>query len=586
MNRPPVYSERLDDTPFVIELAKRLKIAEVIHRHAGTHNRQRGLQNGQLAVVWLAYILSTSDHCKVGLEEWAARRTVMIGALLEQQVTRKDFCDDRLARLLDRLSPDDVWEAIEASLWSASLEVHDLPIDKIRVDATTCAGYHEMTENGLMQLGHSKQHRPDLPQLKIMAGAVEGFGHIVAADVVSGEKADDPLYTLLIRRIRKMIRKTGLLYTGDCKMASLSTRAELAEHHDLYLIPLSLTGTVPGELEKWITEAENGTQTLTVISAKTDEIVTEVARGYECKRELCCNELKWIERVLVVRSKSFSEARIKILTEKLGKVIGEIYNLTPKPGKGKRQIQDEEELRKAIAGLEKKGSVQGLLHVTWERQETPITKYKGKGRGGANRERITETKVRYVVTNVKRNEEAIAKAKYRLGWRAFVTNAKQEELSLQQAVLHYRNGYKSIERQFDVLRNRSLGLSPLFVKKDEQLVGLTRFLTIALRFLTLTEMVVQSELSSKQMCLKGFFRGQPVKATNNPTGQAILGGLARAEMSLYLISTGDREIVYCNTENLPSYLKKVFECMGISERIYEATFYESFIRGLREGTVV
>ena len=222
--RPTVYSERLDDIPFIIEITKILEIDQEINKHAGTHNRQQGLSNGQLAVVWLAYILSMSDHCKVGLEEWACRRKLMLSTLLGQKVANNDFCDNRLSRLLKRLSHDSAWEAIESGLWDAFLEVHELPVQKVRVDATTCAGFHEIHEDGLMQLGHSKQHRPDLPQLKIMAGAVEGFGHIIAADVVSGDKADDPLYTPLIKRIRKIVKKKGLLYSLAFKLRFYNTK--------------------------------------------------------------------------------------------------------------------------------------------------------------------------------------------------------------------------------------------------------------------------------------------------------------------------------------------------------------------------
>ena len=578
MNQPIPYGERLDDIPFIIVLAKKLKIDQIIQEYVGTHKRQEGLQNGQLAIVWLAYILSMSDHSKVGLEEWASRRTLLIGALLGQKVTSRDFCDNRLARFLARLSQDLAWEKVEASLWAAAFEVHELPIDKVRLDATTCAGYHEVIENGLMQLGHSKQHRPDLPQLKIMAGAVEGFGHIIAADVVSGEKADDPLYTPLIRRIRGIIRKTGLLYTGDCKMAGMSTRAELVQYHDLYLVPLPLTGTVPDELESWIMAAENGAKQLAIITDGTVDNPTEIAKGYELEREICSKTLKWKERVLVVRSKSFAEAKNTALEEKLKKAQQEIKLLTPIPAKGKRPVRDEAKLQEVLKAYENKNSIKGLLKIAWERVEISTTKYKGRGRGSANRERVTKTTIHYVITDVIRNEEAISKEKYRHGWRAFVTNAPQKSLSLQQAVLHYRNGYKSIERQFDLLRNRPLGLSPLYVRKDDQLLGLTRFLTIALRLMTLVEIVVQSALKHRKSRLQGLLRGQSHRSTSTPTGQSILAGLARAEINLYVISLGNQKHVHCDTERLPGYMKAVLEFMDIPQTIYEASLYAEFIK--------
>jgi hypothetical protein len=35
-----------------------------------------------------------------------------------------------------------------------------------------------------------------------------------------------------------MLNQTGLLYSGDCKMAALETRAEIAANRDFYLTPL------------------------------------------------------------------------------------------------------------------------------------------------------------------------------------------------------------------------------------------------------------------------------------------------------------------------------------------------------------
>src|SRR4029077_19212918 len=103
-------------------------------------------------------------------------------------------------------------------------EVYALPpVQRVRLDATT-SGYHAIDDDGLMQLGHSKDHRPDLPQIKLMAAAAEPAGLFLAGDVHPGHAADDPLYLPLDRRARGLLNQTGLLYVGDCKMAALETR--------------------------------------------------------------------------------------------------------------------------------------------------------------------------------------------------------------------------------------------------------------------------------------------------------------------------------------------------------------------------
>jgi len=50
-----------------------------------------------------------------------------------------------------------------------------------------------VTEDGLLQFGHSKDHRPDLPQVNVMLAVLDPLGLPVATDIVPGQRADDPL---------------------------------------------------------------------------------------------------------------------------------------------------------------------------------------------------------------------------------------------------------------------------------------------------------------------------------------------------------------------------------------------------------
>lgn len=81
-----------------------------------------------------------------------------------------------------------------------------------------------------------------------------------------------------------------------------------------------------------------------------------------------------------------------------------------------------------------------------------------------------------IKTGITRQQERIAHLKDRFGWKAFVTNASQERLSLQAALLCYRNEYR-VERIFHRLKSR-LNIAPLFVKRDDQIEGLTYLLTL------------------------------------------------------------------------------------------------------------
>src|SRR5206468_9436848 len=184
---------------------------------------------------------------------------------------------------LKRRSHEPAWHELEAALFRVQCEVYALPPpERVRLDATTTSGYHTIDEDGLMQLGHSKDHRPDLPQIKLMAAAAEPVGLFLAGDVHPGHAADDPLYLPLYRRVRTLLGQTGLLYAGDCKMAALETRAEIAQNGDFYLTRLPMTGEVAAQFAAWVEAAITGEKASQVVELRRDDELLGV--GYEFER--------------------------------------------------------------------------------------------------------------------------------------------------------------------------------------------------------------------------------------------------------------------------------------------------------------
>ena len=143
--------ERVDDIPLIIGLAAKLHLAEVLDHHRGTHRLQQGLHNGQLAVGWLAYILSQADHRKSAVRDWANGMPHTLEYLLGHPIRAVEFSDDRLGGVLYRLSEDATWDAIERSLWTATVTVYEFTLAGIRLDSTTSYGYHRVTDEGVMQ---------------------------------------------------------------------------------------------------------------------------------------------------------------------------------------------------------------------------------------------------------------------------------------------------------------------------------------------------------------------------------------------------------------------------------------------------
>jgi len=227
-------------------------LPEILDRHIPRHWTQRGLSWGWTAVIWLASIVTEGDHRNVSVETYLKGMHHTLSHLTAQVIEPLDLSDDRLSHLLTHLSKPAYWHQIAHALNARSIEVHALPQDVIRCDATTVSGDHEVTAGGLFQFGQSKAD-PTRPQIKVMRGSLDPLGMPLATDVLSGERADDGLYLPIIERIRTGLQTPGLLFVGDGKMSALDTRAYLARHHDCDLSPLPLTGATAEAMDAWIT---------------------------------------------------------------------------------------------------------------------------------------------------------------------------------------------------------------------------------------------------------------------------------------------------------------------------------------------
>jgi transposase len=563
-----IITERVDDVALLIGQMVKMGLPEVLDRHIPRQWTQRGLSWGWTAVVWLASIITEGDHRKVSVATSLKGMHHTLSHLTGQVIEPLDLSDDRLSHLLQHLSKKASWHQMEHDLNARSIEVHALPQDVSRCDATTVSGDPEVTEGGLLQFGHSKDD-PTRPQIKVMMGSLDPLGMPLSTDVLSGERADDGLYLPLIERIRIGLHKTGLLFVGDCKMSALDTRASLARHHDWYLSPLPLPGATAEAMDAWstagVTQGEAGELVrLWRTNDQGDEVLA--AEGYEFERTCRApvGDMVWSERVLGLRSPVHADQQATGLEKRLRHAETQLTALTPPRGRGKRHITDEATRVEAIALVLKEHRVTGLLSVTWEKQVEQTTQYVGRGRGAPSREKRMIQKTRYSITHIAREADTIAARRQRFGWKAFVTNAGQKRLSLHEAVLCYRNAYR-VERICNRLKS-GVHIAPLFVKLNEQIEGLTYLLTLGVRVLTVTEFVLRRSLEHAQVRLPGLHPENKQKMTDKPTAERILK--AFAGVSLTIIKNAAGEEILRRLTPLAALQEAILQRLGLDASLY------------------
>jgi transposase len=295
--------------------------------------------------------------------------------------------------------------------------------------------------------------------------------------------------------------------------------------NDYYLTPLQNHKGWKEEFSKWIenavSESSDFKEEQKISLAWKDGKL--LGGGYEHARIQIDEDrgnYKWKERVIVFRSLNLAQTQIAGLEKRLKTAESKIKNLAS-PEKINRK-KDLDDLKAKTAEILKAQDVERLLEITWKEVKT-IKEYKRteKRKGKAREGSYCITSSTYELQGIIRNQKSIKDSCDRCGWRMYVTNASVEKLSFQDAVCFYREGWK-IECLFHFLKTHPISIRPLFVREESQLIGLSRFLTIALRLLTHMELMIHTSLDKSGAYVKGIYKGQPQKKTRTPSGILVL----------------------------------------------------------------
>lgn len=592
-------AEEVADIPIIIDFCKRLGIDRTIDDAFGHHGNQKNLSNGALTIGWLAHVLTENNHCKAPVNEWASKHKMVLSGLLGKVLNENEFEDCRLGRLLAKYSDDETWSKFESNFYNNTMSILQLdtkaPDDfkdiscesdegvnkTIKCDSTTAYGNHTITENGVMQRGWSKDFRPDLPQLKLMVSVEGNTGASIASQIVSGNTNDDILYIPIIEKTRKTIDTRNCLFCGDCKMSNLETRANIVHNKEFYLTPLQMNSdNIRSEFNRLVNNVVDGDQTVELLFSNKhkDKLV---GAGYEVLREQSYSEngkiIKWNERVLVVRSLNHAENEFKQIEGKVKKTKEEICKTVSKQLKNK--IDAENDLKDKIEKIINANNMKDVFEIECEIQEKTIERKRSEIRNGKQREGTFKlVSYKGVVANIKISEKVIAQIKSKLGWRLYVTNTPKQYLTFPMAYSFYRETMCVVEIGFHRVKDY-LNISPLFVWEERQIIGMTRFLTLALKILTLMTAEIRANLKKDEIVLEGLYAGQKARKHEAPTAESILKFFARQKINLVGIKKSITELVD-DTEiakdgwewmidNLSNTCKTILKALQLQDNLYD-----------------
>lgn len=459
-----VKIEQIGGLPLILQVLLELKVGEKLDKYFKTHGNWEGAEKGFIVCIWISYIICTCDHRLSALEDWVKERQQSLEQLTGKTIRVKDFTDDKLGKLLDDFSQEATWAEFETEINKSFIRIYGFSESVIQIDPTIGKSFRKVVEDGLFQYGHSKHFRKDLPQFKTTLATLADGSFPLTSITVSGNQADDGLYIPIMKQAKQSLDKNGLLWVGDVKISALETRAFVVNNSDYYLSPLSKV-QLPAEIlwENYVRPVLEGKEELEEVK-RAGEII---AQGYEkiVNQSYKAPNVKpqeWEERHLVIRSEQYAASQERGLLKRLSKTQKELEGLNARK-QGKKTYSTEESLEKIVAEIIQKHKVKGLLKVANNifYEEKHIRAYKDKAA------RIEKTMHYKITTEI--NHKALDHKVSTLGWRVYVTNKTADDLSLEQAILLYREEYK-IERRIRNLKEEVTRLLPVFLKKKDELL--------------------------------------------------------------------------------------------------------------------
>lgn len=552
-----MITERVDDIPLILAELQKSKLASLLTEQFPNHGNWQGADGGQVTELFLTYVLSCADHRTSHVEKWAAERIHTLQRCSGlPNLTSKDLTDDRLGILLDKYSNEEQWNQFEASHNQRLIKVYDLDLlnEPIRLDTMITQSHR--AAKGDFQMGYSKQHRADLPQLKTMLATVDPHAIPLVSITVAGNQADDGLYLPAIEQLDESLSLKHQLFVGDSKMSSLENRSEIARRNHYYLTPLSKKQCCNEQLDQYLSTQPKQLEVLQTQGKDKKTVVK--AKAFEHTETLSNSEgtLTWKERRIMVYSPNFAQSQVNTFEKRLAKAQAEL-DLVFQPKQGRKRPKTKEQTQQVIDKILKENKVTDFIDVA-------IIETKTHQQVRAYLDRPAETRT-FVHLGLKHsiNQQAKEKQISRMGWRVYGCNAPSERLSTIDAVQYYRNEYL-IEHKFDELLNRVTALMPVYLNKPNRIKALIRLLLLALKYVSLIQMQVRNGLADTKQTLKELYPGNPGRKTDKPTTTMLLK--AFEYITLVIMPLGNQTIIKL-TDLKPNQLK-ILSLLNLSPHIY------------------
>jgi len=402
-----LIQRHVGSAPLVKALIQKMGFISIIDRNLPLDPRRVGPTHGE-AVAGMVASLSHGICQLYRVEPFAAEEELL--RTLFPQYEAKAWHDDHLGDTLDA-----IWKfgpgALQGAVTAHLLEGFGVRVDQIHYDTTSFKVFGryeaeeepaEAKETGAAVLpaepaaartpvrlvrGHSKDHRPDLNQVKGGLAVSADGGVPLLWEAQDGNQADVSTYVEYWLKVKDLVGRTDFLFVGDCKLATQETLIAILRHQGRFLAPLPGYAGIQRQVAEWVL-----TNPVEDLISWRDASGNEVwYRGFRRPYVLVGEDGQTYPCVVhILFNPRLQAEKQAILERRLQKTQRFLEGLPQRLGK--RALKSREAIEQALEATLKRYHTRELLTYRIAATETKRKRYRGRGRprAGASYEEVAE----------------------------------------------------------------------------------------------------------------------------------------------------------------------------------------------------
>jgi transposase len=511
-----VQTQAVGFAPILLHYFDQCGIQRIIDDHVELDPRRKILTHGQAAVAMITGILFQVMQlyriCK-----FAAEKTVL--QVLLPDIAPEQYFDDRLADTLDAIFAYGIGD-LELAITRNMIEMFEIQSHVCHNDLTSVSFYGDADNNKTdcsirVTFGHSKKHRKDLKQLIWSMSVNSDHAFPLFQKAYSGNTADVTTWHKLI----DLLDDHDFLYVADSKLITHENMAHIADNDGYFIAPAPM-------YESYKNVFENA------LSNHDRELLIPYKgyfnRGFEVPMEFSHEDTNYPLRMIILFDHGLRKQKQKVLQNRVQRTRDDFKELSGKLNRYK--LKSQEQIDAACAAILKKNKTESFF--TYTVINNPVTTYKNskRGRPSANAEKIAEVNDHFTVHH-EYDKNAFEKALSQCGYYPLLTNKPSDQLSIEEAMLAYKNQYKC-EHTFRRAKG-PYSIEPIYLHTPERIEAFLFLFKIALQILVLIERTARKNINNRDRGLDGFMPNR--KDVRNPRSEFMLKefeDIVKGEMQL------------------------------------------------------